>query len=220
MVVVEVKLGPPVHGRGQVLVAFDDDNRRVLRELHHQVEARELGPHGVVELAAVVAQHVQDAGRDAGFAVAAANDDALLVAAGFVDVFGEGVNFQAQLLGAAQLGVVGAGVHPHYHGVEGGRDAGRVPARGGGQQAGGGQAGAGGVKHLVVGARDVGPAPVQGQRQVVHDAAAHGNQVQPLGPGVGRSRLGRSFQGAKKNLDKKSGCPAGGDTGAGGAGPR
>jgi hypothetical protein len=138
VVLIEVKLGPSVDRRRQVLVALDDDDGRLLGELHHQVEPRQLGSHGVVELAVVVAQHVQNARRDAGFAVRAANHDALLVAAGFVDVLGKGIYFEAQLLGAQQLGVVGAGVHAHDYGDEVGADAAGVPPFLGGQQAGGG----------------------------------------------------------------------------------
>ena len=189
VVLVEVELGPPVYRRRQVFIALDDDEGRVVGELHHQIEPRQLGPHRVVEGAAVVAQHVQNAGRDAGFAVRAANDDALLVAAGLVDVLGKGIHFQAQLLGAQQLGVVGAGVHAHNHRRQIRGDAGRVPALLRGQQAGGGEAAGGGLKNLVIRARDVGPAPVQGQRQVVHDAAAHRNKVDGFGLRVAGYRI-------------------------------
>ena len=51
--------------------------------------------------------------------MAAADDDAGLVLALLVEVFGIGIHLQAQLLGAHQLRIVDAGMHAKDDGVEG-----------------------------------------------------------------------------------------------------
>lgn len=93
------KLGFGVDGRSEIFVAFEDDERGGFGDADAGVEAFHLCSHHVIEIISVFFQHVHDHGGDGGFAMAAGNDDALFVFGNFVEVFGKGVDAQAELLG-------------------------------------------------------------------------------------------------------------------------
>ena len=76
---------------------------------------------------------------------------------------------------------MGRGVQAHYNSRHVGGEAGGVPTFLRGQQAGGSKAALGGLKNFVVGARHAGPAAMQRQRQIMHDAATHRDEVNGFG---------------------------------------
>ena len=119
MWVIVVELRHTVDGRSEVFVAFHDHVFRRLAEAHHHVKAFQLRPDHEVGLDADLLEHMEDHGGDGRLAVAAADNDAGLVLALFVEVFGIGIHLEAQLLGAHQLGVVDAGVHAEDDGIVG-----------------------------------------------------------------------------------------------------
>src|SRR5690606_1850977 len=69
----QVELGPLIDRRGEILITFNDNKRRILCEPDHAIEFVKLGTHEVVEIAVYGLQHMHDHAGDGGFTVATAN---------------------------------------------------------------------------------------------------------------------------------------------------
>ena len=76
---VQVELRAQVDRRGEVFIALDDHHGRFVREPDHHIETFKLGADHVVAVHPGLLQHMEDHGRDGGFAVAPADHDAFLV---------------------------------------------------------------------------------------------------------------------------------------------
>ena len=122
-------------------------------------------------------QHMQNHRGDSRLAMAAADDDARLILALLVKVFGIGIHLQSQLLGANQLGVVDAGMHTKDNCVVCVVEFFGIPAPLRRQDAFFGKARLGRLEYLVVRTRDFITLAVQGDGEVVHGTAAYSNKV-------------------------------------------
>ena len=171
------ELGSAVDGGAQVLVSFNHGPFVAIVQVHHPVEPFQLGPHHEVGLHSCTVQGMEDHGRDGGFAMTSGHDHSLLLFRGEAQEFRVALDGQFKFLCAQELGIFLAGVHAKNDHVQIGGDVGRMPAFLRGEQSGLFQPSTAGLEDLVVAPCHVVPRVGHGQREVVHGASAHRNQM-------------------------------------------
>ena len=87
-----------IDGRSEVFIAFHDHVFRGFRKAHHHVEAFQLCPDHEIRLNAHMFQHMQDHRSDGRFSVATTDDDARLILALLIKIFGIGIDLQPKFL--------------------------------------------------------------------------------------------------------------------------
>ena len=111
MRVVPKEFGTQVERTGQILISFKDGVLGSIAEAYHSFEALYLRTYHIIGFNTEALKHIEDHRSGGRLTVRAAYDNTDLVLGLLVQVFGEGIDLEAQFPCFYQFGVVFASMH-------------------------------------------------------------------------------------------------------------
>ena len=97
---VEMKLGSPVEHRSEVLIAFEHGNPRFEGKFNLFIKTFNLLRDNIIRFNSAFFQYKQDHGCSGCFSMTSTHHNARFTACLLKEVFGEGVNMNAEFFGA------------------------------------------------------------------------------------------------------------------------